>query len=320
MIHIHQQIHNHLLNAQNIVIVPHQNPDGDALGSASALSEYLKKIGKQTTTFCLDTVPSQLQFLPQIHTITNKKEIFVQPSLDTIIVLDSGDLRYAGIAKFINHQSTTIINIDHHPTNENYGQINLVDPQACSTTAILYYFFRYNNIRLTRHQATSLLTGIITDTSNFSNDATNISAIIMAGDLLRSGANLSLINKCTLKNNSVNMLKLWGQVLNRLEHQPQNDLAYTYLTRKDYIKFNIKEKEADGIANFMNSIAGVKIGLFIKETAEGKIKGSFRTTDNEVDVSALAKKFGGGGHKKAAGFTTEGTMKKVLEKILTMEG
>lgn len=318
MIHIHQQIHNHLLNAQNIIIVPHQNPDGDALGSACALNEYLKQIGKQTATFCLDTVPSQLQFLPQARAITNDQKIFSQPSLDTIIVLDSGDLRYAGIAKFIGQRSITIINIDHHPTNEKYGQINLVDPQACSTTAILYHFFRSNHIRLTHHQATALLTGIITDTGNFSNDATNISAITMAGDLLRSGANWPLINKNTIKNSTVNMLKLWGRVLDRLEHRPQKNLAYTYLTRKDYAKFDIEEKEADGIANFMNSIAGVKIGLFIKETTEGKIKGSFRTTDEAVDVSALAKKFGGGGHKKAAGFTTEGTIEEVLEKILTM--
>lgn len=318
MIHTHKQIHNHLTRAQNIVIVTHQNPDGDALGSASAMAEYLKKMGKRIAIFCSDTAPNQLRFLPQIQMITDNQEIFTQPDLDTVVVLDSGDLRYAGIAKFVANKPAVIINIDHHPTNEKYGRINLVDPRACSTTAILYHFFRCNNVRLTRPQATALLTGIITDTDNFSNGATNIMAITIASSLLRAGANLSLINKHTLKNSSVGMLRLWGRVLDRLEHRPDKNLAYTYLTKKDCEQFNIKEKEVDGIANFMNTIAGVKTGLFIKEIAEGKIKGSLRTTDDGTDVSALAKKIGGGGHKKAAGFTTEGTIKEVLDKILTM--
>jgi len=318
MIHTHRKIHSHLQKATNILIVPHQNPDGDALGCASAMVEYLKKMNKKFFIFCATAVPDQLEFLPHMHLVDIETKILTDHKIDTIIVLDSGDLRYAGIAKFIKEHPATLINIDHHPTNENYGHINLVNSQASSVAEILYDFFKHNNIRLTRNLATALLTGLITDTGNFTNSATSASSITIAGHLLRCGANLSLVNKWVNKNTSINSLKLWGVVLKRLEKNEQMDLVYTYLTKKDYDKYGINDRETEGISNFMNTIDDAKICLFIKETDEGKIKGSFRTTHDDVDVSAMAKKLGGGGHKKAAGFTLDGTVKEVLKKVLTL--
>lgn len=319
MINIHRQIHNHLQHARKVVIVTHQNPDGDTLGSASAMTEYLKAVGIKPTIFCLSQVPNYYTYLPHVDSVSSDKLLFADKNIDTIIFLDSGDMRYAGVAGLLDNHPAAIINIDHHPTNEKYGHLNLVDSKASSTTEIIFHFFRYNGVRICNRKATALLTGIMTDTGNFSNSATSISAVTIAGYLLRAGANLRLINKSTVQNNSINILKLWGLVLDRLEHHPDKEMVFTYLKQEDYIKHQVEEKEADGIANFMNSIDGVKIGLFIKELGNGKVKGSFRTVHNDVDVAALAKKLGGGGHKKAAGFTAEGSIPEVLKRILTLE-
>ncbi|MFH1291619.1 MAG: DHH family phosphoesterase [bacterium] len=314
-----KKIHEHLDKAKQVLLVCHQNPDGDAIGSISVMIEYLKKLNKQFRAFCVSEVPDNLKFIPHAHVVDNNHSLFVEKNTDTIIVLDSGDMRYAGIDKLVENHQATIINIDHHPTNENYGHFNLVDNQSSSTTEVLYNYMRYNGIRLNRNLATAILTGIITDTGNFTNSATSISAMSASGQLLRAGANLDLINKWTVKNTSFNALKLWGVALKRLEHRQEQDLVYTYLTKKDCDDLKINEEQADGIANFMNSIVGVKIGLFMKEMGNNQVKGSLRTVHNNVDVSAMAKKLGGGGHKKAAGFTIEGTIKEVLNKILTIK-
>jgi len=318
MINIHKQIHNHLQHARSVAIVTHQNPDGDTLGSASAMTEYLKAMGITPAIFCLSEIPNHYTFLPHINTVIADTSLFKDLNIDTIIFLDSSDKRYAGVDKYVSKHPATIINIDHHPTNEKYGHLNLVDSTASSTTEIIFRFFRYNGVRICNHKATALLTGIMTDTGNFTNSATSVSAVTTAGYLLRAGANLPLINRSTLQNNSIAILKLWGVVLDRLEHHPDKDMVFTYLLQKDYKKHKVSEKEADGIANFMNSIGGVKIGLFLKEQEDGKIKGSFRTVRNDVDVAVMAKKLGGGGHKKAAGFTTDGNVQEVLKQILTL--
>jgi len=319
MLHVSKQIHSVLQEASHILLVPHQNPDGDAIGSVGALAEYLiNQLQKKVDIFCLTAVPPSLHFVPHSHLVSSDELIWQVKTIDTILVVDSGDLRYAGINKFVKSHQAQIINIDHHPTNDNYGHINLINPSASSTAEIIFDFFQANNLKLNKQIATALLTGILTDTGNFTNGATSMRALNIASSLLKSGARIREINQWTLKNNTIDILKLWGIVLNRLEYDANKDLAYTYLTQADYKKFNLDEKEVEGISNFMNTVGGVKMGLFLKETTDGKIKGSFRTTYDDVDVSVLAKQFGGGGHKKAAGFTVENqTISSVLDRILT---
>ncbi|MFH1789534.1 MAG: bifunctional oligoribonuclease/PAP phosphatase NrnA [bacterium] len=318
MIYIHKQINDRLKSADKVIIVTHKNPDGDALGSAAALSGYLKEEKKTASIFCASPMPAMYDFLHHLENYTTDPSVFEDEDIDLIVVLDSGDLEHAGISGIIDEHRASIINIDHHPTNKLFGHINLVDHNASSTAEIIFKFLNFNRARFGRKTATALLTGIITDTGNFTNSATTISAINSAGALLRQGANLRVINKAGNRNNSLDMLKLWGVVLNRLEHHEPTGVTYTYLTQKDFLKHNITHEEADGVANFMNNIDNIKIGLFVKEIEDGKIKGSLRTTRDDVDVSKIAKLLNGGGHKKAAGFTIDGEIKLAIEKILTM--
>ncbi len=310
-----EQIHNHLKKAKKVMIVPHQNPDGDAIGAATAFHEYLTQLGKEIVIFCITSVTDKLHFVPNSTRVVQDSTVFQDKTIDTIVVLDSGDLRYAGIADLVAKHPATIINIDHHATNEHYGRYNLVMTTAASTTEILYHFFRHNGVRLNQHMATSLLTGLTTDTGNFTNSATSGSALSVGGELIRSGGNYNLINNATLRNKSIDALKLWGLVLGRLHNDPKTNITHTYLTLKDLETFNVPDNESEGIANFLNNLENTNIALILKEIPGGKVKGSFRTTKNTIDVSAMAKKLNGGGHKKAAGFTLEGTIEEVLKKI-----
>jgi len=312
------KINERIKTAESIIIVPHQNADGDALGSAGALYEYISSLGKKARIFCFTKLNEKLAFMPHSDKLTTDPQVFQDKNVDLVIVVDSGDLEYAGVFKFLENHPAEIINIDHHHTNKFFGHHNLVIATMSSASEVVYHLFRHNRIRFNHHIATSLLTGIITDTDNFTNSATSESAMAAAGDLIRHGGNLNLINTHTVRNKSVNLLHLWGDVLSRLNKHEKLDMVYTYVTLSDLEKHNVSENESEGVANFLNNLDEGKMALILKETKEGKIKGSFRTTRDDTDVSALAKKMGGGGHKKAAGFSVIGTIEEVLKKIIDL--
>lgn len=317
MRHLSQQLHIRIQGATRPVLVIHQNPDGDALGAASALQEYLLSLKKSSVIFSSTPVPPKFAFLPHAANISSEARIF--QDTDLIIVLDSGDLHYAGVAKLIAGQEHKIMNIDHHPTNSLYGILNLVQPTASSTSEIVYNFFRHNNIRLNHRMATALLTGIITDTDSFTNAAASISAFMVSSELIRAGGNLNQINQWVTKNKTINTLRLWGAVLSRLKKMEQAEITYTYITQADLKQYEVPDSESEGLANFLNNLDYGGAYLLLKETAEGKFRGSFRTTRDNIDVAAWAKRLGGGGHKKAAGFTAEGPLEEILKKILTLQ-
>ena len=313
-----QKIHAHLMSAKRAIIVPHPNPDEDALGSASAVAEYLANHGRRADVYCATPVNPRLKYLPNTPRITNDTDVFFEPDVDTIIFVDCGDPRYAGVANVIKNHPATIINIDHHATNEHFGAHNLVMSRAAATAEILFNFFEYNRLTISRHMATNLLAGIITDTGNFTNAGTSPSAMAIAGELVRRGANYKLINYFTQKDKTFKLLRLWGLALSRLNRVEEHALVYTFLKREDFISLDLNDSDAEGLSDFMNNIDDAKILLTLKETLDGKIKGSFRTTVEDVDVSFLAKQLGGGGHKKAAGFTADGTIDEIIERILTL--
>jgi len=293
--------------AANILVITHQKPDGDGLGALSAVAYYLSTSGKKHQLFCLDPVPLQYSFLPFIHQVTSDPEVFKQ-QFDLLIVLDSGDLEYAGVAQVlaVYPYPYTLINIDHHATNRGYGQINLVLAGASSVSEIIYHLFRSWHLAISKEVATALLNGIIFDTGSFSNAATSLSALEAASHLLNLGARHKQINENFLRNKSLGLLKLWGRAFQRLTYNGRYDLAFTVVTQKDIEDCQVPAETVEGLANFLNELAGAKVVLVLREAAGGLIKGSFRTTTDDVDVGRLAQIWGGGGHQKAAGFSLKG--------------
>lgn len=312
----YEALRDQLAKSSHLIVIPHQHPDGDAMGSATALFEYLESLGKNVTLYCATAANPKWQFMKYADRLTNDAAIFSRKEIDTIVVLDSGDLRYAGVEQHVKNHPAFVVNIDHHATNEQFGALNIVDPAAASTTNVLFHLLKAVGATLTPSIATSLLTGLITDTDNFTNAATTPDAMAAASELVKAGGDLKTINDLMTRNKSIDSLKLWGKVLSRLQKHDTLDLTYTYITKNDIEEAHVSETESEGIANFLNSLGDTKIALILKETLDGKIKGSFRTIRDDVDVSAIAKRLGGGGHRRAAGFTSEGTVDEVLNKIV----
>ena len=317
MFRIARQIHTTILSARRILLIPHKNPDGDAIGSCTAFMEWLTVMGKPFTAFCATDMTSKLTFLAHTAEIVQTEAVWQDPALDLIIVFDSGDLRYAGVADRILalNRPINVVAFDHHATNERYGALNFVDAKASSTCELLYRFFTMNHSEINAAMATSLMTGLLTDTDNFTNGATTAAALTIGHHLLMKGANVKLITGSVFKDKTVNTLKLWGIVLSRLEKHPIHDLAYTYLTQADLLAHDVEASVSEGISNFMNVLGESRMSLMLTELPDANLKGSFRTTRDDTDVSAIAKALGGGGHKKAAGFTVPGPLTAAFENI-----
>lgn len=314
--HIHQEIQ----KAVRILLVCHKNPDGDTLGSITAFIHYLKTINKQPVGFCSTPIPGGFGYLPHVNDISNSAAVWEGQSYDLLIVFDSGDLQYAGVADLLPKlkQQPIIIDIDHHATNHLYGTHNLVITTASSTAEIVYRYFQTNHIPIDKHMATSLLTGLTTDTDHFTNAATSPNALRAASDLIAHGGNFSRIKETTLKNKTIIGLKLWGIMFNRLIKHDTHNIVYTYLTQADLESCGAGESDVDDVSNFFNTLEEGKAALVLKEGKDGRIKGSFRTTRDDVDVSAYALALGGGGHKKAAGFSVDGPMEAAIQRVFEM--
>lgn len=302
-----------LLIAKKILIIAHQKPDGDALGSGLAFSEFLDALGKQNDFFALGPVSSTADFLPSRKKVIDNFHQISLLNYDLLVILDCGDLKQTGIEAELRALPAEfpIINIDHHQTNENFGTLNILDAESSSTAEIVFSLFEQLNFSLSKDAATLLLTGLITDTANFSNPATTFSSLETAGKLLARGARLGEISSNVLQNKSLDVLKFWGTILSRLTENKELGVVTTVITKEDLELANLDEEALEGVTNFLNNLKGAKMVLVLKALEDGKIKGSFRTTTPGIDVSLLAKTFGGGGHAKAAGFTIPGKLVKI---------
>ncbi|OGY80057.1 MAG: hypothetical protein A3B74_05410 [Candidatus Kerfeldbacteria bacterium RIFCSPHIGHO2_02_FULL_42_14] len=299
--------HRALMQASSVLLVSHQNPDGDTLGSALAMAQFLIQQGKKCTHYCATPLAQSFAFLPGYQRVTMDRDRIAVQHYDVMIVFDAGDLTYAGVQKLLllfTHKPY-LINIDHHATNTLFGDLNLVDVSASSTAEIVYALLMSFKVTLTSDIATNLLMGIMTDTGHFSNLATTSRSLHIAAKLLNLGAHYKAIY-VYLHAKSLQLLRLWGKILSRLQKNSEWNVVYTFLTHEDLEALEIEENEALKITNFLNIITNVRAVLFLYERSDGMIKGSFRTTHPLIDVAKIAKLLGGGGHTKAAGFLLPG--------------
>ncbi|MBD3281294.1 hypothetical protein GF391_00935 [Candidatus Uhrbacteria bacterium] len=305
-----KRLYDVLRDKKRVLLIGHQKPDGDALGSTSAFYSWLKRDGKDAVLFCKDLPANQYRYLDAFFDYTNDENIF-NSEYDAVIVFDSGDLVYAGIADFVGALpgSPILVNIDHHKTNQFYGDINLVDVEATSTCEVVTRFFETNRVLIDSAMATSLMTGILTDTSHFSNAATTGRGMEIAGRLVSYGARINEVANFLLKNKSLPILKLWGLALERLQKNESQDLAVTYITNEDFKRLGVEPNAVEGIPNFLQAVTGnAEAILVLHDKGDGTIKASMRSVSR--DVAVIAKLFGGGGHKLAAGFTVEGAIRE----------
>ncbi len=297
---------------QKFVLICHENPDGDSVGSLMALTIALENIGKSVTPVSTDEIPEIFRFIKNHHRIVTD---FDETKYDVVISLDNGDCRRTGCyQKILNIKKLRIpfINIDHHPKNDLWKMvdINYARPKMSSTCEVVYEILNGLKIEITSSIATALLTGIYTDTGGFQHPTTSKEVFTITSLLLNKGAKLRKISENISNSKSVSMLKLWGIALNRLAIISCIGLVYSIITKEDISKVEASEDEVSGLVNLINSIPESRIALLLYETQDGKIKGSLRADSDNINLSKIAALFGGGGHKRASGFSVSGSLKQ----------
>lgn len=295
--------------AQSILIVTHVNPDGDAIGSSLGLCSALKKIEKKVDVFMPVPNPT-FSYLPGYHEI--KTEIDVK-DYDTCIALDSSDLEHLGKGREYFEAIETTIVIDHHITNQNYGDICYLNAVASSTCENLIVVLAATDIAINKEIAESLYTGILTDTGAFRYNAQPETYEFVAM-LLETGVETAKIYRRLFDQTTLERTKLLARALDRLEVMEDGKVSFTYILRSDLEELDLEESDAEGIVNYGRNIDGVEVAIFLKEQ-DGKFKASLRANDY-VDVSIIASKFAGGGHLRASGFESVMTMDQIKSAVL----
>ena len=298
-------IHMSLRMAKSVLIGTHEHPDGDALGSALALLHVLRVQGKRAVAFAPDPAPDMFKFLPGVDQIVTGTP--PDPKLfDVVVLLDSTTTDRAHLGGIIESHPLTIC-IDHHVHDTKQCQMNLIVPEAAATAHILTVFFNQTNTPITKDVATCLLTGIFTDTGSFMHDSTSPDILKLAASLMGKGARLSHIAHETYQKKELPGLKIWGRALSRIMMNEKTGATVSIITADDLMECGATLDDLAGVVNMLNTLPETKFALLLTEYEKGKIKGSLRSEPHKgVDVSELAKKLGGGGHKLAAGFEVTG--------------
>ncbi len=288
------------------IILPHARPDGDAIGAASGLYLGLKAMGMNVDLACMDSVPADFRFIKDTK---DYQTDFSLNAYDGVIFVDCGNKKLTGFQEskpdLFNTTDRTIINIDHHPSNDEWGNINFKVTDMASATMIVFKVLQALGAPISPDTATALLLGIYTDTGGFMHQNTTPLTYLYASELVKLGANYKRIAREVFQKHDFCTLKLWGKVLQNL-HVTKDGAAIVGVEEKDYKDLGCKREDLGGVIDFINSMPEAKYSVLLSEDGNGNVKASLRTRDDSIDVKALAEKFGGGGHVKAAGFTIKG--------------
>ncbi|NOG85095.1 MAG: bifunctional oligoribonuclease/PAP phosphatase NrnA [Planctomycetes bacterium] len=297
------------------LITTHIRVDGDALGSELALYHALRQMGKSVTIANNSSIPRIFEFM------THNTNIFIYPEIpkehpEVVFVLDCPTMERLGKTQKIIPSNATIINIDHHVSSEYFGNINWVASDVCATGEIMLNLLRAMKIDVTPDIATALYVAIVTDTGRFVHSNTTPEALRAAAFLIEQGANHLEISKHIYNANSFHQIRLQSLALDTLKLHMKNQVATLWLTNKMLEKTNVNALDTHAFADIPVSIDNVSVGVLLREMAKhNRVKVSLRSR-NGYDVNAVAKRFGGGGHKYAAGCEVNGDIDVVQQLIL----
>jgi phosphoesterase RecJ-like protein len=299
------------------LLTTHENPDGDALGSLLATQRILEALGKDSVMFLGAKefpLPVEYRFLPL-------EEVFHEPPADVsariVIFLDCGNIDRMPV-DFV-REDTKVINIDHHHDNTRFGTVNLIDVEASCTAEIIFELAGLLGVELTPEIANALYVALVTDTGKFMYENTDARSHRMAAGLIEAGVEVNDVYRRLYEHAPIEKLKLLAHALERIELRDDGRLAVTYISADDYASTGASEALTEGIIDHLRTIDGTAAAAVVRDQAEsGRAarKVSMRSTDGRVDVSAIARVHGGGGHRRAAGFGTDLPYEQVVEFLI----
>ncbi|MBR5110646.1 MAG: bifunctional oligoribonuclease/PAP phosphatase NrnA [Clostridia bacterium] len=300
-------------NANSIFVCTHISPDGDAIGSLAAAGLVLKALGKQVTMACGDPVPMQFRFLPCAGEIVNE-EALKEKSFDAALSVDAASLERMGACAQAFLAAPVTMQMDHHGDNPGYARYNVVDGKASAAGCLVRRLMRELDVKLTKDIASCLYCAISMDTGNFVQPNTTSEAFEIMAELMDAGLELEENARALHLLRAEPSARLLGKALTSLKIFGRGQCACMKITAQDYCDAQAMPEHNADIVNFALNIPGVRAVFLAEERKGGEIKASLRSIP-PLDVSAIAQKYGGGGHKQAAGLRYPGTLDKVCESL-----
>lgn len=302
----------------SFLLMAHTNPDADAIGASLGLALALRKIGKTAVYYSQDAMPKNLSFLPGIESAV--KHVDDLSHFDAIVALDCGDMHRAGRIEERIKDFPKIINLDHHASNPNFGHMNLVDENASSSSEIVYRVLKAGGFDVDSEVATCLYTGIYYDTGSFRNSNSSPASYRIAGEMVAAGADPVMIARNLFVVQSASKALLFSLIAPTLAIEPGGKIAGMTVTLEMMKRAKVGPDAVEGFVEFPMSIEGIQASYLVREVhAPGgakRVKGSLRTTD-KIDAVEVAALFGGGGHRRASGFTADGEIEDIRRQLLS---
>ncbi|HEU5143430.1 MAG TPA: bifunctional oligoribonuclease/PAP phosphatase NrnA [Solirubrobacterales bacterium] len=302
-----EQVAAELRGGERFLLTAHEGPDGDALGSLLGMHRLLTQLGKDSVMFLAAKefpLPIEYRFLPL-------EEVFHEAPADmpdrTIVFLDCGNVDRMPV-DFLTEGENRRINIDHHHDNTLFGDVNLVDFEASSTAEIVYELAVLLGVEITPEMASALYVGMVTDTGKFMYENTNARTHRIAADLIEAGVPIDETYRRLYEHVPIEKLRLLSRALEGIQRHCDGALVLAYINSTDYETTGAGEEMTEGIIDHLRSIEGARVAALIRDLGDrGRAarKVSLRSSGGDVDVSAVARQHGGGGHKRAAGFSTD---------------
>jgi bifunctional oligoribonuclease and PAP phosphatase NrnA len=311
-----EQVLEELRGSSKFFLTTHENPDGDALGSLRAMQLVLSALGKDVVMY----MGAQEFPLPHEYRHMLFDDVLHEPPPDLderlVIFLDCGNMDRMPV-EFLKDDGVRLVNIDHHHDNTRFGDVNLVVPDAACTAQIVYELAHELGVELTQPLAEALYIGLVTDTGKFMFENTTPAAHEMASELIAAGVQPAQIHQRLYEGLPFSRLQLLSRALASVQRFDDGALTLTHLTRDDFAHSDADESDSEGIVDHMRQVEGTLVACLIRDLLgnEGKRKVSLRATDGRVDVSQIARIFGGGGHRQAAGFTTDTQLPELIERL-----
>ena len=305
-----------LRQVKKAVICGHTMPDGDSVGSILATGLLLSAIGIENDIATFDSISNMYDFLPGVEKVVAYDRL--RGGYDAAVLLDCTDVNRLGgqLGEYIG-KIPTLINIDHHISNQVFGTANYVDATAAATGEIVFELIRVMGVSLTKDMAINLYTALAMDTGSFKFDNTTYRTHEIAAELYKTGIDAAKINRDLFERKDLTQLRLLGYALAQLKTAADGRVAWVSIPLQVARELGASDEHADGIINYPRMLDGVEVGLLFREISPGRFKVGFRSK-KQMDVNKLAAMFGGGGHPRASGCMIEGTLAEIEKKVIDL--